>query len=109
MPSAGRLKMLSADEARNLWSEVNGAPYNPDDTVNRAGLFLLMSLGRDNSVSRIATAAPLSFKECTQFKREAKRNGIFRGRKLAVDWAEEGGGTALLLDALCVAGLCERK
>ena len=100
---------MTEAEAIRAWEEANEAPMNWNNASDRAAIFLLLAVTRNNSATSISRDSRLTYDECRAFKTVAKSNGIIVGRRLAVDWLDqETGGIAFMMDVLCCSGLMER-
>lgn len=101
--------MIDFEKAKEIWGALNSAPYNPENKTDRAAIFLLCAPDLNNSYLRIAQETGFDSDECRTFKRRAKTNGIFNGRKIQCAWLDkETGGIAFIMDAMLVSGILER-
>lgn len=101
---------MEIEQAKKAWGELNSAPYDENSVTDRAALFLLCALDLNNSYLRVAAHTGLDPMECRLFKKRGKDTGIIKGRKIHCDWLDEDtGGIAFIMDAMCLAGLLERK
>ena len=73
-------------------------------------LVLLVSAYTGPSVCRIAKATGLPHDVVAHIGTQARRQKIWRGRKVFAEWADEDSGSlALACDAACTMGLLTRK
>lgn len=78
----------------------------PEDFL--AGQFLLSAIAVGTGYFNIAKFMGVKPYTVRMFWVRARRNGIFRGRKVRAEWLTENGAVALFCDILVVTGLANR-
>ena len=84
------------------------AKIEPGETSYDTHLFLLASAVVGPNIRRISKFTKLPLARVTELSRLARKNKIFVGHKIAVEWFEKNGGIALTLDAMVLDGLLEK-
>lgn len=99
---------LTLDEIKDALRKMD-AGLSEDDDGFKAQVVMVSSLQVGPNVSRLAAFTGISKELITNFSRNLRKNGVWRGTRVYANWFETDGGIDFLLDTNVALGCIERR